>query len=207
MWGYYMFVFLQSLYYIFKDLFKGTDEELWGLLAFIGEFGSCKTTSLVYYILNRPNGYNYYTNFDMVGQTGSIKSWKDIVNVKNRSIIAIDEIQNIYTNRAWGEFPPDVLELLTQVRKRKIKFIYTCQHLDMIDISVRRLTKYVVKCSNIASRYVVNTYYDSSNFDEKNSIALGCIKFCSTDKLRSYFDTDMLIHNDSSFLKSKTKKK
>jgi len=203
-----MLVLLQSMYYVFKDWLNDDGKNnTWGLVAFIGPFGSCKTTSLVNHILNRPKGYHYYTNFNMQGQTKAINTYHDILTVKSRSIVAIDELQNIYNNRAWGEFPPALLEMLTQVRKRNIEFIYTCQNVEMIDISVRRLTKYVVICSSIKSRYVINKVYDFEEFEKKEPVELGAIKFCSSDKLRTYFDTNLIIHQNEAFLNKKSKKK
>lgn len=118
-----------------------------GVYCYCGKQGSGKTYSAVEFILNNSNmpifsnvgtikgvDYTYFTGFD------------NLLKLRNQHdcIIFYDEIFTALTKSS--RMSTDVLDFLSQMRKRRIVFITTAQEWLEINITLRRYCRYQIEC-------------------------------------------------------------
>lgn len=129
------------------------NDSKFGVYCYHGKQGSTKTASCVKFILEQHEnlGYEVYAN---------IKSLKGIeyyyynglegllsLRDKTKCIIFFDEIFTLLTKSS--RMTNDILDFLSQMRKREIIFITTAQEWLEINMTLRRYCKYEIKCSKI----------------------------------------------------------
>lgn len=118
-----------------------------GVYCYCGKQGSGKTYSAVEFLLNNKNmpiysnvstikgvKYEYFTGFD------NLLKLKD----KTDCIIFYDEIFTALTKSS--KMTSEVLDFLSQMRKRRIIFITTAQEWLEINITLRRYCRYQIEC-------------------------------------------------------------
>ena len=134
----------------FKKGFKPTRGKF-GVYCYCGKQGSGKTYSVVEFILNNPNmevygnvnslehldNYTYFSGFD------ELLKLRD----KTNCIIFYDEIFTALTKSS--KINSDVLDFLSQMRKRKIIFLTTAQEWLEIPMTLRRYCRYQIECNMI----------------------------------------------------------
>lgn len=121
-----------------------------GVYCYCGKQGSGKTYSAVEFLLNNSHlpiysnvstikgiDYEYFTGFD------NLLKLRD----KTDCIIFYDEIFTALTKNS--KINSDVLDFLSQMRKRRIIFITTAQEWLEINITLRRYCRYQIECSII----------------------------------------------------------
>lgn len=119
-----------------------------GVYCYCGKQGSGKTYSAVEFLLNNSHlpiysnvstikgiDYEYFTGFD------NLLKLRD----KTDCIIFYDEIFTALTKNS--KINSDVLDFLSQMRKRRIIFITTAQEWLEINITLRRYCRYQIECS------------------------------------------------------------
>ena len=134
----------------FKTFFKkgfAPKRGKFGVYCYCGKQGSGKTYSAVEFILNNSNlpifsnvstikgvKYNYFSGFD------------NLLKLRNQHdcIIFYDEIFTALTKSS--RINTDVLDFLSQMRKRRIIFITTAQEWLEINITLRRYCRYQIEC-------------------------------------------------------------
>lgn len=137
----------------FKTFFKkgfAPKRGKFGVYCYCGKQGSGKTYSAVEFILNNKN-MPIYSN------VGSIKGVKytyfngfdKLLELRNKSdcIIFYDEIFTALTKSS--KINSEVLDFLSQMRKRRIIFITTAQEWLEINITLRRYCRYQIECKMI----------------------------------------------------------
>ncbi|MCM1334594.1 MAG: hypothetical protein NC084_00050 [Bacteroides sp.] len=97
--------------------------DMYGFHLFVGEQGSGKTVSVVEFlhrIKGRFPACRIATNFDYIGQDDAITSWRDLI-FNNNGIYGqadvIDEVQNWFSSNQSKDFPPEMIQEITQQRK------------------------------------------------------------------------------------------
>lgn len=118
-----------------------------GVYCYCGKQGSGKTYSAVEFILNNKNmpiysnvgsikgvEYTYFSGFDQLLQ----------LRDKTDCIIFYDEIFTALTKTS--RINTEVLDFLSQMRKRRIIFITTAQEWLEINITLRRYCRYQIEC-------------------------------------------------------------
>lgn len=118
-----------------------------GVYCYCGKQGQGKTYSAVEFILNNSNmpiysnvstikgvEYEYFTGFDQLLE----------LRDKTDCIIFYDEIFTALTKTS--KINSDVLDFLSQMRKRRIIFITTAQEWLEINITLRRYCRYQIEC-------------------------------------------------------------
>lgn len=118
-----------------------------GVYCYCGKQGSGKTYSAVEFILNNKNmpiysnvgsikgvDYTYFSGFDQLLQ----------LRDKTDCIIFYDEIFTALTKTS--RINTEVLDFLSQMRKRRIIFITTAQEWLEINITLRRYCRYQIEC-------------------------------------------------------------
>ena len=134
----------------FKTFFKkgfAPKRGKFGVYCYCGKQGSGKTYSAVEFILNNSNlpiysnvstikgvKYTYFSGFD------------NLLKLRNQHdcIIFYDEIFTALTKSS--RINTDVLDFLSQMRKRRIIFITTAQEWLEINITLRRYCRYQIEC-------------------------------------------------------------
>lgn len=121
-----------------------------GVYCYCGKQGSGKTYSAVEFLLNNKNvpiysnvstikgvKYTYFTGFDKLLE----------LRDKTDCIIFYDEIFTALTKSS--KMTSEVLDFLSQMRKRRIIFITTAQEWLEINITLRRYCRYQIECKMI----------------------------------------------------------
>lgn len=135
----------------FKTFFKkgfAPKRGKFGVYCYCGKQGSGKTYSAVEFILNNSHmpiysnvstikgvNYEYFNGFD------NLLKLRD----KTDCIIFYDEIFTALTKTS--KINQDVLDFLSQMRKRRIIFITTAQEWLEINITLRRYCRFQIECS------------------------------------------------------------
>lgn len=108
----------------FKDK-KERGVHLYGIYGYYGLPGKGKTMAMCNELkrLRKLYGDQIYimTNFCYKDEDFAFESWKDLLKPYDKPLVcAWDEIQNEMNARSWSTFPPSLLTLLTQVRKKAV---------------------------------------------------------------------------------------
>lgn len=166
---------LELLKWVLIDIIRGKPKKIFGIQVFVGMPGEGKTIGMVTYLEHmrkKHTDLKVYTNFGYIHETEPITDWKKIYDIPKKSIIAIDELQISFDSARWGEFPIEMIQIITQNRKRQIQFIASTQDWALININFRRLTNYVVQCRNYLhlDRWFRFNYYRPDVYELKGQI-------------------------------------
>lgn len=143
-----------------------------GVYCYCGKQGSGKTYSAVEFLLNNKDmpiysnvasikgvEYEYFTGFD------NLLKLRD----KSNCIIFYDEIFTALTKSS--KMTNEVLDFLSQMRKRKIIFITTAQEWLEINITLRRYCRYQIECSILSffkSSILIKRMYNAEQLKWSN---------------------------------------
>ena len=143
-----------------------------GVYCYCGKQGSGKTYSAVEFLLNNKDmpiysnvssikgvDYTYFTGFD------NLLKLRD----KTDCIIFYDEIFTALTKSS--KMTNEVLDFLSQMRKRRIVFITTAQEWLEINITLRRYCRYQIECSILSlfkSSILIKRMYDAEQLKWSN---------------------------------------
>lgn len=201
-----------DIYTYFRDK-KYKEFNYFGICMFIGMFGKGKTLSMVHkanqiyaqygdsikFISNldlKGIPYTPLINFEQICQIGL----EEDVN-RAGTVVLIDEISSVLSHRNYSNFPLEMLNVLTQQRKKKVYIMCTAQRFFMVDKLFRAITTYVVDCNKLW-RFQNNKYYDAWELENATNSAL--LKHCSNSwffvKNKDYhaYDTTQMISKSAS---------
>ena len=121
-----------------------------GVYCYCGKQGSGKTYSAVEYLLENKDKriYSNITSIQGVKYT-PIGGFDDLLKLRNETdcIIVFDEIFTALTRTS--RMTTEVLDFLSQMRKRRIIFITTAQEWLEINMTLRRYCRYQIDCRMI----------------------------------------------------------
>lgn len=171
-----------------------------GFHCFCGEQGSGKTISLVAKILELKQKYpkvKVLSNFDCKFSNGLISDWRDIVftnNGKEGIIIAIDEIQNWFSTAESKDFPPEMLQEITQQRKQRKMIIATSQRFQRLAKPLREQINILYEPFTVFGcltfvRVRKPFVDDDGKLDRHRTGKRGTYFFVHDDELRDSYDT------------------
>ena len=89
------------------------------------------------------------TNFALSGEDAKLNDWRLLVGYKNgiQGVIAcIDEMQNWFSSNQSKNFPPELLEVITQNRKNRRVIMGTAQSFNRLAKPLREQATEVRKC-------------------------------------------------------------
>ena len=179
----YMFIILAVIIFLrfrktkikWKTFFKkgfNAKKGRFGVYCYCGKQGNGKTYSVVEFLKNNKDQeiysnirsvegvpYTYFSGFD------ELLKLKD----KQNCVIVYDEIFTALTKSS--RITNEVLDFLSQMRKRKIVFLTTAQEWLEINITLRRYCRYQVECSilNIFKRGIlIKRVYDAEQLKWSN---------------------------------------
>lgn len=173
-----------------------------GLYLFCGEQGSGKSMSMTYNVNRLLMEYpdvKIYTNYGLMIQDDSLKSYKDLLYLDNQErgiIFCLDEIQGTFSSRNWKDFPPDMINVVCQNRKSHRVIFGTAQSINMVDKTIRLQTRRFITCHNFLNIVQVCLYY-KPEFDFEGNLLKSRLKkiqfFMQDESLRYQYNTFDLI--------------
>lgn len=209
--------FLRNMFYLFplrfiKDYF-GRDPEFFrhqGCIVFTGRQGMGKTIAMVeqckMWQMEYPKA-KVISNLDYEWQDEKLDSWEKLLDYKNDIygvICLMDEMQNWFSSNQSRNFPPEMLEVITQNRKNRRVIMGTAQVFTRLAKPIREQATEVRKCMTLCGCITivhrVRPELDSSG-DVVKWKHVGFYWFVHTDALRDCYDTYAVIEalRDSGF--------
>lgn len=197
--------FLKRIYidfprrFVLDRLERDPDEfGLYGFHLFVGEQGSGKTVATAEFIRRIRKQYplcQIATNFELTIEDSAIDSWQDLV-FHNNGIYGqadvIDEVQNWFSCNQSKDFPPEMIQEITQQRKQRKVFIGTTQRFERMAKPLREQVNYLYYPMTIAGCLtIVKVCKPSVDADGQLTKTRGArfYFFVHDDELRNSFDT------------------
>lgn len=133
------------------DKFTANPNEfgLYGFHLFVGEQGSGKTVATAEFLRRIKQEYplcKIATNFEYKNEDSQINSWKDLIfnnNGEYGQADVIDEVQNWFSSNQSRDFPPEMIQEITQQRKQRKIFIGTTQRFERMAKPLREQVNYI----------------------------------------------------------------
>lgn len=127
-----------------------------GCIIFTGRQGAGKTVALVEYL--RRMHYSYpkskvITNLAYKGEDAVLDDWRPLITYKNGIygvIACIDEMQNWFSSNQSKDFPPEMLQVITQNRKNRRIILGTSQVFNRLSKPLREQATEVRECHTFA---------------------------------------------------------
>lgn len=169
------------------DLFNYIKNKSWmlwngfGIRMYCGYFGSGKSMLASRFIVNNYNKYkdgqtplNILSNIPLSVPYTPLVNIQQILEVKENTIIFIDECNTLFNARAWKDFPTELVYQLCQNRKKHIMLIMTAPRFHLVDKSIRDVTEYVYQCKRMFWRLHSISVYDG--WDLENALNINLLR-------------------------------
>ena len=165
------------------------------VIAYTGKPGAGKTLSAVRYIV-KDRRETIFTNVKLEIPNKKIVQIlpSNVEDLKKLSdgIVFVDEANFVFSSRFWNRIPKDLMQFWAMHRKRGVDLILTSHSLKRIDVILRELVSYEVRCKTVLNGVsVVNNWYDVDYGDKvKTSIFFG-------HRYYKYYDTFKIVTNSA----------
>lgn len=198
------------LYYLPKQMvtdYFARDPEFFryqGCIVFTGRQGYGKTIAMAEQALRWRKEYpkaKCITNFALRDESAKLNDWRLLVGYKNgiQGVIAcIDEMQNWFSSNQSKNFPPEMLEVITQNRKNRRVIMGTAQSFNRLAKPIREQATEVRKCYTFFGclTFVHRVYPElDSNGDVDSWKHRGWYYFVHNAELRESYDTWKVIES------------
>ena len=126
-----------------------------GLIIYEGRQGNGKTIAMIHDARDMQKEYpkaKCLSNLNYKGQDEELDDWRKLIDYKNgiQGIIAImDETQNWFSSNQSKDFPPEMLQVITQNRKNRRVILGTAQNFYLLAKAIRSQTIEVRRCATI----------------------------------------------------------
>lgn len=136
-----------------------------GCVIFEGRQGAGKTISMVEFAMRMQEEYPKAlctSNLGYTKENVSLEDWKMLLDYKNGIygvIVILDELQNWFSSMDSKNFPPQMLEIITQNRKNRRILLGTAQNFYLLAKAIRSQATEVRRCTTI-----LRCLYNSSPF-------------------------------------------
>lgn len=143
-----------------------------GVYCYCGKQGQGKTYSVVEFLLQNKDKRIYSNISTLQGvKYTPIGDFDDLLKLRSESdcIIVYDEIFTALTRQS--KINTDVLDFLSQMRKRRIIFLTTAQEWLEINITLRRYCRYQIQChmlNFLGLGILIKTFSDAENMKWSN---------------------------------------
>lgn len=178
-----LFIILVGIIYIHQNKIKikwptflkkgfAPNRGKFGVYCYCGKQGQGKTYSVVEFLLQNKDKRIYSNITTLQGVKYSpIGDFNDLLSLRSESdcIIVYDEIFTALTRSS--RINTDVLDFLSQMRKRRIIFLTTAQEWLEINITLRRYCRYQIQCrmfNFFGFGILVKTFSDAENMKWSN---------------------------------------
>ena len=155
--GFFKKIFIELPKQFVDDMFARDPEffKYQGLIIFEGRQGSGKTTSMVEYAMRMQKEYplaKCTSNLAYMHEDVALKDWRMLINYKNDIhgvIVLMDELQNWFSSNDSKNFPPEMLQVITQNRKNRRIILGTAQNFYLLSKAIRSQTTEVRRCTTL----------------------------------------------------------
>ncbi len=201
--------FFKSFFYLFphryvSDLYDRNPEFFrhQGCIVFTGRQGAGKTVAMVEQALLWQKEYpksRCITNLAFASQDDELNHWSKLVDYKNgiQGVICLmDEMQNWFSSNQSKNFPPEMLQVITQNRKNRRVIMGTAQSFNRLAKPLREQATEVRKCITLFGCItLVHRVYPELNAsgDVEKWKHRGFYYFVHTDEIRDSYDTYKVI--------------
>jgi len=126
-----------------------------GCVIFCGRQGAGKTIALVQYMRMMQESYpkcKVITNLAYTKEDDVLQDWRPLITYKNGIygvIAAIDEMQNWFSSNQSKDFPPEMLQVITQNRKNRRIILGTAQVFTRLSKPLREQATEVRECKTL----------------------------------------------------------
>lgn len=171
---------------------------MYGFHLFVGEQGSGKTIATAEFLQRIKAQYplcKISTNFEYKDEDSKIESWKDLVFNNNGvygQVDVVDEVQNWFSSNQSKDFPPEMIQEITQQRKQRKIFIGTTQRFERMAKPLREQVNYIYYPITLAGCLTIVRVCKPSIDSEAQLNKLRTVKhyfFVHSDEIRNSFDT------------------
>jgi len=181
-----------------------------GCIIFTGRQGYGKTIAMAHQIGQWSYEFpksKVIDNFAYTGHDDELKHWKQLITYTNGVygvIAAIDEMQNWFSSNQSKDFPPEMLQVITQNRKNRRVIMGTAQSFNRLSKPIREQATEVRKCRTFFKALTV-VVRQQPELDSTGEVIrwrnLGMYYFVHTDEIRNSYDTYRVIESlaDSGF--------
>lgn len=124
-----------------------------GLIIFEGRQGNGKTISAIQCARQMQKEYlkaKCITNLNYVYEDDELNHWSKLIDYKNGifGVIAVlDETQNWFSSNQSKNFPPEMLQVITQNRKNRRVILGTAQNFYLLAKAIRSQTTEIRRCT------------------------------------------------------------
>ena len=153
--GFFRKIFIDLPKRIVDDMFAKNPDffPYQGLIIFEGRQGNGKTISAIQFARQMQREYSkskVITNLNYKFQNDELNHWSKLINYKNGiyGVIAVlDETQNWFASNQSKNFPPEMLQVITQNRKNRRIILGTAQNFYLLAKAIRSQTTEVRRCA------------------------------------------------------------
>lgn len=181
-----------------------------GLIIFEGRQGNGKTISAIQFARQMQTEYKKakcITNLNYKYEDDQMDHWSKLINYKNDiyGVIAVlDETQNWFASNQSRNFPPQMLQVITQNRKNRRVILGTAQNFYLLAKAIRSQTTEVRRCATFFGCLTLVRRFEPILDSEGNVQEFkkrGFYFFVHDEELRNSYDTYHVIESlsDSGF--------
>lgn len=202
--GFFRRIFIDLPHQFVEDLFNRDPDffRYQGLIIFEGRQGSGKTTSMIEQAMSMQKEYplaKCITNLAYTKENDSLTDWRMLINYRNGIngvIVCMDELQNWFSSNDSKNFPPEMLEVITQNRKNRRVIMGTAQNFYLLSKAIRTQTTEVRRCSTLFGCLTIVRRFEPI-LDAEGNVAewknRGMYFFVHNKELRDSYDTFKVI--------------
>lgn len=175
-----------------------------GVIVYTGRQGSGKTVALVEQTRKMQKefpGCLCISNLNYAYQDEELNDWRQLIDYKNGHkgvIVQMDEMQNWFSSNQSKNFPPELLEVITQNRKNRRVILGTSQCFNRLSKPLREQTTEVRKCLTLAGCITIVHRVEpelNSQGDVEKWKHRGFYWFVHTPEIREAYDTYHVIES------------
>ena len=174
-----------------------------GCIIFEGRQGFGKTISMIEFARRMQKEYSKakcITNLSYKYEDNQLKDWKMLVNYKNGIygvIVCMDELQNWFSSNDSKNFPPEMLQVITQNRKNRRIILGTSQNFYLLAKAIRSQATEVRRCTTLLGALTIVRRFEPILDSEGNVVEFknrGWYFFVHDKELRESYDTYKVIN-------------
>ena len=175
-----------------------------GLIIFEGRQGNGKTISAIQFARQMQQEYKKakcMTNLGYKYEDDVMNHWSKLINYKNGiyGVIAVlDETQNWFASNQSRNFPPEMLQVITQNRKNRRVILGTAQNFYLLAKAIRSQTTEVRRCATFFGCLTLVRRFEPILDSEGNVQEFkkrGFYFFVHDEDLRNSYDTYKVIES------------
>ena len=181
-----------------------------GCIIFTGRQGNGKTIAMAQQAMAWQKEYpsaKVLTNFALTTQDAELSDWRQLIDFKNGIqgvICCMDEMQNWFSSNQSRNFPPEMLEVITQNRKNRRVIMGTAQSFNRLAKPIREQATQVRRCVTLFG-CITFVHQVEPDMDADGNVLKwkhrGLYYFVHTPELRNAYDTWRVVEalKDSGF--------